>query len=147
MRKILTVACVLWSFAVFSQDSTIATLSIKARLVRTLAPFVDNSNDTAYINLLHRWIKKYDVPNPPSGTTVVSVDSIAVTVIAECYRKLKAYPQGATGVGDDFESDIASIRAGNTYLDRLCDAIDAAYSGMIPTVGRMGTRILTGKNQ
>lgn len=146
MKKLLTIIFFGCSVA-YSQDSTIATLSIKARLVRTLAPFVDNSNDTAYINLLHRWVKKYDVANPPSGTNLVTVDSIAVTVIAECYRKMKSYPQGATGVGDDFAGDIVAIRAANTYLDRLCDGIDAAYSGMIPTVGRAGTRILTGKNQ
>lgn len=147
MRKILIAVCILWSFAVFSQDSTIATLSIKARLVQNLAPFVKQGYDTAYINLLNRWIKKYDVANPPGGTTLVTVDSIAVTVIADCYRKAKSYPQGAAGVGADFESDIASIRAGNTYLDRLCDAIDAAYSGIISTERNAGRRILTGRNQ
>lgn len=151
MKKLLTIIliiCCSFGFApVFSQDTTIATLSIKARLVQNLTPFVKQGYDTTYINLLNRWIKKYDVANPPSGTTLVSVDSIAVTVIADCYRKVKSYPQGAAAVGDDFEADIAAIRAANSYLDRLCDAIDAAYSGVVPTDRAAGRRILTGKNQ
>lgn len=137
----------LFPVVVQAQDTTIATLSIKARLVQNLAPFVKQGDDTTYLNLLYRWVKKYDVANPPSGTTLVSVDSIAVTVIAECYRKTKSYPQGAAAVGSDFESDIAAIRAANPYLDRLCDAIDVIYSTVIPNARNAGRKILTGKNQ
>lgn len=147
MKKILSIIFIVLSLSAFAQDTTIATLSIKARLVQTLAPFVKSGEDTAYINLINRWVKKYDVANPPSGTTLVVTDSIAVTVIADCYRRAFGFPQGAAAVGSDFAADVASIRAGSAYLDRLLDAIDVVYGNIINSARTAGRKILTGKNQ
>jgi hypothetical protein len=148
MKKILLLILILISVKSFSQDTTIATLSIKARLVQTLVPYVKQSiDDTAYINLLSRWVKAYDVASPPSGTTLVSVDSIKVVVIAALYGIAMSFPQGAASVGSDFASDILTIRNANTFLKRLCDAIDASLAAMVPDARTRGKKILTGKNQ
>lgn len=149
MKKILLLVVVFISLQANSQDTTIATLSIKARLVQTLAPFVRANNDTAAINLLHRWDKKWNVPkaNWPSGTTQVSVDSISVKIIAACYAKASSYPQGAASVLDDLKADIATIRAANSYLDQLLDAIDAVFSNVVPNDRIVGRILLTGTNQ
>lgn len=146
MKKILIIIFFGCSVA-SAQDTTIATLSTKARLVQTFAPFVKQGEDTAYGNLIIRWIKKFDVANPPSGTQLVIVDSVAVTVIAECYRRAFGFPQGAASVGSDFAGDIAAIRAANSYLDRLCDAIDVAYGNVVANARTKGREILTGKKQ
>lgn len=145
MKKILFIILVTCSMFASAQDTTIATLSIKARLVQTLAPFVKFNNDTAYVNLLNRWIEKFHVANPPSGVTLVVTDSIAVTVIADCYRKCYSFPQGALAVGSDFAADVAAIRAGNNYLDRLLDAIDTEFAEKIANARTFGRTILTGK--
>jgi hypothetical protein len=147
MKKIILFLFLLTTLKSFSQDSTIATLSIKARLVQTLVPYVkQNIDDTAYINLLQRWVKKYDVANPPNNTTQVSVDSIKVQVIAALYGVAYGYPQGVPAIGSDYASDILTIRNANTYLGRLCDAIDARFANMATEARTRGRKILTGKN-
>lgn len=150
MRKILFIIAIVFSIQSFGQDTTIATLSIKARLVQTLVKFVKNHDeDTSFTNLYYRWIKKWQVAPAswPSGTTQVSVDSIAVTVIAACYSKALSWPQGASSVGDDFKSDVATIRSNNTYLDRLLDAIDAAFAAELSDTRTRGRALLTATNQ
>lgn len=147
MKQLFIIILISCGIAASAQDTTIATLSTKARLVQTLAPFVKLSNDTAYVNLLNRWIGKFNVVNPPSGTTLVVVDSIAVTVIAECYKKCYLYPQGVLAVGSDFASDVAAIRAGNSNLNRLLNNIDAEFNSKISQARNFGRAILTGKNQ
>lgn len=145
MKKLL----ILFLFIPFlgkSQDSTIVTLSIKARLVQTLTPFVRNNDDTAYVNLLNRWIKKYETTPNPSGTLQISVDSIATTVVAALYARALSWPQGAPSVGSDFAGDINTIRTANTYLDRLCDAIDAAFTNELTEARLRGRRLLIGRN-
>jgi len=126
-------------------DSSIATFSIKARLVQTLAPYVKQRNDTGYIRLLNKWVEAYNVPVPPSGATLVSVDSVPIIVIAHCYRKCYSYQQGALPVGSDFAADVAAIRASNHYIDELLDAIDDEFSGMVADARAFGRIILTGK--
>lgn len=86
------------------------------------------------------------VPSPPNNTTQVSVDSIPVTVIAACYSKVLSSPQGSTSVGDDFKADVAALRAGNSTLDGLLDAIDQAFSNELAEQRLRGRRLLTGKN-
>lgn len=86
------------------------------------------------------------VPNPPSGTTQVSVDSIPIEVVKACYSKVLSAPQGSTSVGDDFKADVASLRAGNSALDNLLDAIDQAFSNELAEQRLRGRRLLTGKN-
>lgn len=146
MKKLFSIILIVVSLSLSAQDSTIATLSIKARLVQTLAPFVKNGDDTSSINLMIRWIKKWDVVNPPSGTTQVVVDSVSVILISALYNKAKSYPQGAASVGDDFESDVAAIRAANPYLDKLLDDIDVIYNSVVPDSRTRGRKLLTGKN-
>lgn len=144
MKKILIALSILVSVNSFSQE--IVTLSIKARLVQTLAPFVRGNDDTAFINLYDRWKKKYEVANPPNNTTQVSVDSVSIRVIAACYSKVCSWPQGASSVGDDFKADVAALRAGNATLDGLLDAIDQAFSAELAEQRLKGRRLLTGKN-
>lgn len=124
----------------------IVTLSIKARLVQYLAPFVKHNDDTAFINLFDKWKVKFMVASPPSGTTQVSVDSIPIGVVAACYSKVLSAPQGSTSVGDDFKADVATLRAGNPSLDNLLDAIDQAFSNELAEQRLRGRRLLTGKN-
>lgn len=87
------------------------------------------------------------VPVQPSGTQLVVVDSISITVIAELYRRAFSYPQGALPVGSDFASDIVAIRAANSSLDALLDAIDVIYSNVVPNARTAGRRIYSGTNQ
>lgn len=146
MKKILPIITLLICSISHSQDSTIVTLSIKARLVQTLTPFVRANDDTASVNLMNRWIKKYEVTPNPSGTTQISVDSIATTVVAALYSKALSWPQGAPSVGNDFASDINAIRTANSYLDRLCDAIDLAFTNELNEARLKGRKLLTGRN-
>lgn len=126
-------------------DSSIWTFAIKARLVQTLAPYIKQRNDTANIRLLNKWIEAYNVASPPSGTTLVSVDSVPINIIAHCYRKCYSYPQGAALVGSDFAADVAAIRAANHYIDELLDGIDAEFNGVVGDARAFGRTILTGK--
>lgn len=143
MKKIL-IALLLISSVCRSQE--IVTFSAKSRLVQSLAPFIKNNDDTAFINLYQRWVDKYKINPSPSATTQVSVDSISIRVIAACYRYLLSWPQGASSVGDDFKSDIATLRSGNATLDGLLDAIDAAFASELAEQRLKGRRLLTGKN-
>lgn len=144
MKKIILILTLFICVTCAGQE--IVTLSCKARLVQTLAPFVKASEDTAFINLYDRWKPKFMVPSPPSGTTQVSVDSISIKVISACYRWLLNWPQGATSVGDDFKADVAALRAGNPTLDGLLDAHDQYFSNDLAEQRQRGRKLLTGKN-
>lgn len=147
MKKTFLCLFILITLKSFSQDTTIATLSIKARLVQTLVPYVkQNIEDTAYINLFARWVKKYDTQTPPSNTDIVTVDSISVSVISQLYGICQSFPQGAANVGNDFGGDILAIRNANPYLNRLCTAIDVTLAAIVVDARKRGKKILTGKN-
>lgn len=146
MKKILIILFIIPVLA-SAQDTTIATFTIKARLVQTLTTWVkSNEYDTAYFNLFNRWFVKMTVPVQPSGTQLVSVDSISVKVIADCYHRAYSYPQGALPVGADLAADVSAIRAANPYLDRLLDAIDVIYGAKIPNERISGRRVYSAKN-
>ena len=149
MKKLFVIILISCGLSVSAQvpDSSIATLSIKARLVQTLAPYIKQRNDTPYIRLLNKWIEKYNVAVPPSGATLVTIDSVPIIVIAHCYRKCYSYSQGAAAVGSDFAADVAAIRASNHYIDELLDAIDNEFGNMVSDARAFGRIILTGKNQ
>jgi hypothetical protein len=148
MKKIILSLSILFSVASFCQDSTIATFSIKHRLVQLFIPFVKHNEDTAYVNLYNRWMKKFPDPkNLPAATVQISVDTIAVTVIADIYDLASSFPQGASAVLADLQSDVATIRAQNSYLFRLLKAVDDKYAAIVPSGRSRGKKVETASNQ
>ena len=146
MKKALIILLLAIGLKSSAQDTTIATLSLKARVIQVLAPWVKSQDDTSFVNLFHKWSQSFRASSP-SGTTPVSVDSVPVVVIQRLYDEALSWPQGSPSVGDDFKADVLVIRTASTNLDRLLDVVDAAYSDKLTRVRTAGRRLLTGRNQ
>lgn len=146
MKKIILILFLLISTLGKAQDTTIATLSIRASLVEVVAGFVRGNDDTAYVNLLYKWASYYRTNGVPPGSTQVSVDSVPVNVIAAIYRRASNFSQGSTEVLTPLQADILTIRNGNAYLDRLLDQIDDREGIVVPIIRIVNRRLLTGRN-
>lgn len=145
MKKLTTVALLFISVQSFAQDTaTVRNLPIQARLAKYLAPRMANieidSLYTPFLNLR----AKFRVPNPPTGTTNVTIDSIPTVELANLYRYTMSNSEGM-GAGLLMRTQISTARAGNPYLNRLCTAVEAEPLQRFADIIAAGGKLLMGK--
>jgi hypothetical protein len=87
---------------------------------------------------------KFRIPSPPSGNTLVTIDSIPTVELANLYNYTLSNTDGM-GYGSQFKTTIAIVRAANTYLDRLCTAYENFWTDRLLTIRNIGRKLLRGK--
>lgn len=145
MKYTIIAAFFFISLQSFAQDTaTVRNLSLQARTVEYLTPkMIDLTNDSlfnVYLNLRPKW----RVTVPPTGTTLVVIDSIPTVELANFYNIMISEPE-ALGQAASFKTQISSARTANTYLDRLCDMYDARWAEALIGRRQAGRKLLRGK--
>lgn len=147
MKTILISITLLLSINTFSQSANDSAytknLALQARVIVYLVPrTLDPSNDSLY-SVFIKWRSALR-NNPVSGTTTVTIDTIPTVELANLYSYVLQQPDGL-GVGALMKSQINSARNANPYLQRLCTAIEDAYSAQLANMILIGRKLLLGR--
>ena len=147
MRKLFFGFALLLSVSTQAQDSTkVKGLQLHARLIYYLLPAImQPANDSLYqVSIDLR--PKLRVAVPPTGATLVTIDSIPTVELANLYNYTLGSPSYSK-MGSSMQTQIASARTANTYLDALCLAFENFYSNLTQSQIQSGKRMATGKLQ
>lgn len=134
------------SSAASAQDSTkIKNLPIMVRQLEYIASQLVNIDDDSLYQVYIDLRTKFRGANPPQGNTLVTIDSIPTTDLADIYNYCLSNSDGM-GYGSQFKTTIAAARAANSYLNRLCTAYENAWQERLIQLRLNGRKILRGKN-
>jgi hypothetical protein len=133
------------SSAATAQDSTkVKNLPIMVRQLEYIASQLVNIDDDSLYQVYIDLRPKFRIPNPPTGNTLVTIDSIPTTDLAAIYNYCLSNSDGM-GYGSQFKATIASARAANSYLNRLCTEYELQWSERLLQLRLNGRRLLRGK--
>lgn len=145
MKKIISLALVTFTLQAQSQDSTkIKGLQIMCRQLEYVTPQLMNPDNDYLYQVYIDLRPKFRISNPPSGNTLVTIDSIPTVELANLYNYTLSNNDGL-GYGSQFKTTISTARAANTYLDRLCTAYEIFWTDRLLTIRNVGRRLLRGK--
>lgn len=145
MKQIIISITLLLSINAFSQDTTkVKNLQMPARLIAYLAsnifvPSID-SLFQVYIDLR----PKFRIQNPPNANTLVTIDSIPTTELANLYNYTLSNSDGM-GVSALMKARLVSARSANSYLDRLCTSYENFWTNKLTDLIASGQRLLLGR--
>jgi hypothetical protein len=112
----------------FADSTQIENLQLKGGTIKLISALVLSVNDTAITNAFFKWREDYIDGNPPNDNANVTITIASTVSVAFFYKLLLNLPAGYTEEEDflgDFKTSIAPKRVTNTYLDRLCDELEA----------------------
>jgi hypothetical protein len=143
--KYILILLLISSAATAQDTATVRNLRIMVRQLEYVAlQLVNIDNDSlyqVYIDLR----PKFRVKNPPTGNTLVTIDSIPTVELAALYNYCLSNSDGMS-YGGQFKATITAARAKNSYLDRLCTAYELQWTERLIELRRNGRKLLTGKN-
>jgi len=144
MKKIILSTIILFSLSVKSQDTTkIVNLSLQARTIEFLVPMVNQSDEDSLFTVFLKWRTSFR-QNTPTGTTLVTTDTLPTLLVVGFYDKLLSNPEGYSGILP-FKNQIAPFRTANSYFDRLCTALETGYIQRGIGIRQAGRKMLMGK--
>jgi hypothetical protein len=133
----------------YSQDSTLITnLQLKGGTIKIVSALMFGTPDTTITNTFNKWRDDYIDGSPPNDNANVTISITKTTTVAFIYGLLLQIPAGFTEVEDilgDFKTSIASKRAINDYLDRLCDELEGRFTNDLSSLKDTGLRLLSSK--
>ena len=146
MKKILVFVILFASLKSTAQtDSTkIYNLQIMTRQLEYVIGQCLNPNKDSIHQVYIDMRKNFRIANPPSGATLVTIDSIPTVELAILYNYTLSNPDGI-GYRTQFKATIAAARAANTYLDRLCTFFENYWANKLSDIRIAGRKILRGK--
>lgn len=145
MKKIILAAALLVSINAISQDTTkIKGLQLQTRLIEYLIPMCMNNDNDSLLQVYIDLRPKFRIANPPTGTTLVTIDSIPTVELANLYNYALSNSDGMLQAGI-MKTQIAAARTANSYLERLCAGYEAFWIQKVFTLRDAGRRILRGK--
>jgi hypothetical protein len=146
MKKVFFIAALLISSVAFAQDTTkVKGLQMMTRIIEYIAPQLTLSMDNDSLYQVYIDLRpKFRISNPPSGNTLVTIDSIPTIELANIYNYTLSNNDGL-GYGSQFKSTIATVRAANPYLDRLCTGYEVFWTNRLLAIRDIGRRMLRGK--
>ena len=134
------------SSAATAQDTlTVRNLPIMVRQLEYIASQLTNIDDDSLYQVYIDLRPKFRIKNPPTGNTLVTIDSIPTVELAALYNYCLSNSDGM-GYGSQFKTTIAAARAKNSYLNRLCTAYELQWTERLIQLRLNGRKLLTGKN-
>ena len=145
MKKLIFYFLLLASFSAFAQDSTkIKGLQLQAKLIEYLTSNMTNTDNDSLYQVYLDLRPKFRVINPPTGVTLVTLDSIPTVELANLYQYTMSNSEGLS-MANNMKNQIASIRVTNSFLDRLCSAFENTWLDRLLTLRLGGRKLLRGK--
>ena len=145
MKKTITAILILVSFNLQAQDTTqVKSLQLMARMIEYLIPVCMNTDNDSLFQVYIDLRPTFRVKNPPTGNTLVTIDSIPTVELAKLYNYTLSNNDGL-GYGNQMKTAIAPARATNSYLNTLCTGYEAYWSERLNSLRASGRRILKGK--
>jgi hypothetical protein len=134
------------SSAASAQDSTtVRNLKIMVRQLEYVTSQLTNIDNDSLYQVYIDLRPKFRIKNPPTGNTLVTIDSIPTVELAALYNYCLSNSDGMSYC-NQFKATIAAARAKNSYLNRLCTAYELQWTERLIELRRNGRKLLTGKN-
>lgn len=149
MRKIITFTALVFCLKAKAQsDSTIVpNQAFQARLIEFLVPAILTPDNDEFYSTFIKWRTAFRATQP-TGTTLVTIDAIPVNVIVHLYNYILQGQQGY-GIATLYKSAIATARANNAYLNRLCNDLETesqnSFANQVLANRQLGRKYLLGK--
>jgi hypothetical protein len=146
MKKVLLLALVAFTLQATAQDSTkIKNLPIMVRQLEYITSQLMNPDNDSLYQVYIDLRPKFRIANPPSGNTLVTIDSIPTVELANIYNYTLSNNDGL-GYGSQFKTTIAAARVANSYLNRLCTDYELQWTERLLSLRLAGRKLLRGKN-
>lgn len=145
MKKAFSILIIFISARSFAQDTTkVKGLQLQARLIEYLAPIIMNPDNDSLYQVYIDLRPKFRIANPPTGTTLVTIDSIPTLDLAALYNYALSNSDGLSQ-GNTFKIQLTSVRAANAYLERLCNDHELYWTDKLADLRKAGRKLLKGK--
>ncbi len=145
MKKIATVILFLAALKCNAQDSTkIKGLQLQSRVIEYIISNCMNPDNDSLYQVYIDLRPKYRIANPPSGATLVTIDSIPTVELSNLYFYVLSNSDGM-GMGNLVKTGLATVRVSNSYLDRLCTNSETYWADRLATLRTAGRKLLRGK--
>lgn len=143
MKKILLITSLLIGLNTFSQDSTwVENWQLQAGTWRTIAEdFKSNAQFTDFISFI-KIFNSFKAANH-SDNAPVNLDSIPTVMVAILYEKV-LFDVAYGDILSNFQSSLTSKRNNNSFLNRLCNALEARLTSIRSGKKAAGNKLLTG---
>ena len=146
MKKIIIAILFLIAFTANAQTDTtkIKALQLKANLIEYLATQIVNPGNDSLYQVYIDLRPQFRVVTPPTGQTLVTIDSIPTVELANLYNYTMANSDGMS-MGNQMKTQIVSARAANSYLETLCAGYEAYWQSRLIALRIAGKKLLKGK--
>lgn len=146
MKKVFFLLSLIVSISATAQDSTkIKNLPIMVRQLEYVTSQLMNVENDSLFQVYIDLRPKFRISNPPTGNTLVTIDSIPTVELANLYNYTLSNNDGL-GYGSQFKTTISAARVANSYLNRLCTAYEQYWIDRMTVLRNGGRFILRGKN-
>ena len=144
MKKII-ILLLICNNAIAQTDTTkVKSLQLKANLIEYLALYLINPDNDSLYQVYIDLRLKFRIATPPTGQTLVTIDSIPTVELANLYNYTMANSDGMS-MGNQMKNQIVSARAANSYLEALCAGYEAYWQSRLITLRIAGKKLLKGK--
>jgi len=145
MKKILFASVFFFSLSVNAQDTTkIFNYPIQARALELLSPGMMADASGQFDDLLERAKVQFRTGARPTGTTIVTIDTVETLVAVALYQMALRSTFYASAI-NWLKTTNATPRASNAFFARRLDGLDAALSESDSRLRQEGRRRLLGK--
>lgn len=147
MKNLVFGLLILLSVGVKAQDSTkVKGLQLPARLIYFLHPAIMQPGNDSLFQVALDLRPKLRIATPPTGATLVTIDSIPTVELANLYNyALNSFSY--TKMATTMQSQLASVRLTNSFLDSLCTTFENFYDAKVKEQIQLGKKMATGKLQ
>lgn len=145
MKKLFSILLISISFCAAAQDTLkVKNLQLQAKTLELVAPSLMNAANDSLFQVYIDLRPKFRGNNPPTGTTLVTVDSIPTLELAAIYYRALASPE-SLNLGGQLKAQLTTARSTNTFLNKLLTDIEAEWTDRVTQARLSGRKILRGK--
>lgn len=147
MKKLLFGFLLMSSMSAIAQDSTkVKGMQLPAKLIYFLLPAIMQPSNDSLFQVAIDLRPKLRVSIPPTGATLVTVDSIPTVELANLYNYSLNAP-AYTKMAVLMQTQLSTIRSMNSYLDTLCLSFENFYDSKLKDQISLNKKMATGKIQ
>ena len=146
MKRIFIAILFLIAFKSNAQTDTtkVKALQLKANLIEYLVTQIVNPDNDSLYQVYIDLRSKFRVVTPPTGQTLVTIDSIPTVELANLYNYTLSNSDGMS-MGNQMKNQLISARSANSYLETLCAGYEAYWLSRLITLRIAGKKLLKGK--
>lgn len=144
MKKIIILLLICNNSIAQTDTTKIKSLQLKANLIEYFTTYLMNPDNDSLYQVYIDLRPKFRVTTPPTGQTMVTIDSIPTVELANLYNTIMSNSDGMS-MGNQMKNQLIAARAANSYLETLCAGYEAYWFSRLISLRIAGKKLLKGK--